>query len=59
MESDYEIISDESDYNYVEYQGSQININYKRFYEDLNLRKWERVISEENIEDEECKEAHM
>lgn len=46
----------DSNYNYVEYPYNQININYPKFYEDLSLRKWERVISEENVDDEECKE---
>lgn len=32
------------------------NFHYKKYYEDLLLHKWERVISEENIEDEECRE---
>ena len=32
------------------------NIDYKKFYEELNLNKWERVLSEENINEEECKE---
>ena len=32
------------------------NFNYKKYYEDLGFHKWERVISEENIDDEECKE---
>lgn len=40
----------------MEYPYNQININYPKFYEDLGLRKWERVISEENVDDEECKE---
>ena len=31
-------------------------LNYHKFYEELGVRKWERVISEENIDDEECKE---
>ena len=32
------------------------NFNYKKYYEDVVLHKWERVISEENIDDEECRE---
>lgn len=31
-------------------------MNYPKFYDDLAMRKWERVISEENVDDEECKE---
>jgi N-acetylneuraminic acid mutarotase len=34
-----------------------VNINYQQFYDDFHVRKWERVISEENVDDEECKES--
>tara|TARA_B110000285_G_C15108779_1_gene609725 strand:- start:1769 stop:2086 length:318 start_codon:yes stop_codon:yes gene_type:complete len=40
----------------VEYPYAQISLNFPKYYEDLSLRKWERVISEENVDDEECKE---
>lgn len=44
------------DSSYVEC-ASNVALNFKRYYEDLALRKWERVISEENVDDEECKES--
>jgi len=49
----------ESNYDYYEYQhpGSNVNINYPKFYEDLPLKKWDRVISEENVDDDECQES--
>jgi hypothetical protein len=31
-------------------------MDFPKFYDDLAMRKWERVISEENVDDEECKE---
>jgi hypothetical protein len=45
----------ESPYNY----GANHNLHYPKFYEDLMVRKWERVISEENVDEEECKERQI
>ena len=53
----------DSSYNYIEYPSNfnyhpnHRNINFSKFYEDLMVRKWERVQSEENVDDEECKET--
>lgn len=44
------------DSNYVEFN-QNVQINFQRFYDDLGSKKWERVISEENVDDEECKES--
>ena len=60
-ESDFEDMYQdfESNYDYYEYEyrGSNVNINYPKFYEDLPLKKWDRVISEENVDDDECQES--
>lgn len=60
LESDFEdICLNEIDSNYMDfnsYINSNPNFNYKQFYDDLGYHKWERVISEENVDDEECKE---
>ena len=60
-ESDFEDLYQdyESLYNYVDSPynfGANHHLNYPKFYDDLMVRKWERVISEENVDDEECKE---
>ena len=55
-DSEFEDLYNEIESNYVELN-TTVNINYVKFYEDLQLRKWERVISEENVDDEECKES--
>lgn len=60
QESEFEdLYQNDLDSNYNEYN-SHLNqtFNYPQFYQDVNFHKWERVISEENIEDEECKEQH-
>jgi len=51
----------DSDYNYIEYPypSSNLNINYPKFYDDLQTKKWERVISEENVDDDECREIRQ
>ena len=62
LDSDFEDLYQDvdSNYNYLEYQynayGQHYNLNYPKYYDDLSVRKWERVISEENVDDEECKE---
>ena len=56
--SEFEDIYNELESNYVEHS-STLNINYQQFYEDLHVKKWERVISEENVDDEECKESQI
>ena len=61
QESDLEDLYNDLDSNYNFNQDyntymNNSNFNYKKYYEDLLLHKWERVISEENIDDEECRE---
>lgn len=60
QESDFEeLYLNDIDSNYMDYNSyvnSNPNFNFKQFYEDLGFHKWERVISEENVDDEECKE---
>lgn len=61
QESDFEDLYNdlESNYNFNQDYNTYMNpsnFNYKKYYEDVVLHKWERVISEENIDDEECRE---
>ena len=58
MQSEFEdLYQNDLDSNYNEYnQHVNQTFNYPHFYERVENMKWERVLSEENVDDEECKE---
>ena len=58
MQDEFEdLYQNDLDSNYNEYNAhlSQ-TFDYPVYYQQCQKEKWERVISEENIDDEECKE---